>query len=118
MSADGRNGSETISQFVEVCDLDRLAEGKPLAVMAGGKPIAVVKQGPEVYAIEDVCSHAEVPLSEGEVGPGPHISCWLHGSEFDLRTGEPDAPPAFEPVAVYETQIEVRDGKQVVCVGI
>ena len=118
MSTDSRNGADTMSQYVEVCDLASLTEEKPLAVVAGGQPIAVVKQGTDVYAIHDVCSHAEVPLSEGEVGPGPHISCWLHGSEFDLRTGEPDAPPAFEPVVVYETQIEDRDGKQVVCVRI
>ena len=118
MSMDSRNGADTMSQFLEACSLDSLTEDKPLAVVVGGQPVAVVRQGTEVFAIHDVCSHAEVPLSEGEVGPGAHISCWLHGSEFDLRTGEPDVPPAFEPVLVYETRIEAKDGKQVVCVRI
>lgn len=107
-----------MSEFVEACELNALVADRPLALTVAGEPIALVKQGNEVYAIADVCSHAEVPLSEGEVGPGPHISCWLHGSEFDLRTGEPDAPPAFEPVRVFETKIETRDGKQLVSVRI
>jgi 3-phenylpropionate/trans-cinnamate dioxygenase ferredoxin subunit len=107
-----------VSEFIEVCELDSLVVDSPLAVMVGSEPIALVKQGNDVYAIADVCSHAEVPLSEGEVGPGPHISCWLHGSEFDLRTGEPDEPPAFEPVRVFETKIESKNGKQMVSVQI
>ena len=40
------------------------------------------------YAIADECSHAAIPLSEGDVGDG-EIECYLHGSRFDLRTGEP-----------------------------
>ena len=100
------------------CDLADLEPDSPLAVNLGGEPIAVVLQGDQVYAIRDVCSHAEVALSQGDVGPGPHISCWLHGSEFDLRTGGPDAPPAVEPVPVYETRVEARDGREVVLVAV
>ena len=64
--------------------------------------IAVVRVGDEVFAIEDVCSHAEVPLSEGEVD-GCTIECELHGSRFDLRSGKPTGPPATRPVPVFET---------------
>ena len=35
--------------------------------------------------------------------------CWLHGSRFDLRSGEPTTLPAFEPVAVYPVQIDGDD---------
>ncbi len=40
----------------------------------------------------DECSHAQIPLSEGDVGDG-EIECYLHGSRFDLRTGEPIGLP-------------------------
>ena len=66
--------------------------------------MAVVKVGDEVFAIEDVCSHAEVPLSEGEIS-GCTIECELHGSRFDLRTGKPTGPPATRPVPVFETSV-------------
>ena len=39
-------------------------------------------------------------LSEGDV-TGCEIECWLHGSSFDLRTGEPLSLPATVPVPVY-----------------
>jgi 3-phenylpropionate/trans-cinnamate dioxygenase ferredoxin subunit len=57
---------------------------------------------------EDVCSHAEVPLSEGEVYDHT-VECWLHGSCFDLRTGQPTGPPATVPVPVYPVKIEGDD---------
>nr|WP_279579325.1 non-heme iron oxygenase ferredoxin subunit [Fodinicola feengrottensis] len=55
-----------------------------------------------------MCSHAEVPLSEGDV-EGCTIECWLHGSQFDLRTGKPTGPPATEAVPTYETRISDGD---------
>ncbi|HEY1820237.1 MAG TPA: non-heme iron oxygenase ferredoxin subunit, partial [Trebonia sp.] len=54
------------------------------------------------------CSHAAVPLSEGEVD-GHTIECWLHGSCFDLRTGKPTSMPATVPVPVYPVKIEGDD---------
>ena len=48
------------------------------------------------------------PLSEGEVD-GYTIECWLHGSCFDLRTGQPTAMPATVPVPVYPVKIEGDD---------
>ncbi|MCM1012472.1 MULTISPECIES: non-heme iron oxygenase ferredoxin subunit [unclassified Brevibacterium] len=56
-----------------------------------------------VHAIDDLCTHGEVSLAEGDV-EGCAIECWLHGSQFDLNTGQPLSPPAFEPVAVYPCQ--------------
>ena len=63
--------------------------------------------GGELFALSDVCSHAEVPLSEGEVYDRT-VECWLHGSWFDLRTGAPTGPPATEPVPVYPVKVSER----------
>jgi 3-phenylpropionate/trans-cinnamate dioxygenase ferredoxin component len=98
-----------VTEFVRACALSDLAEDEPLAVDLGGEPVAIVRvSAGDVYAIRDVCSHAEVPLSEGEVD-GCTIECWLHGSRFDLRTGKPTGMPATEPVPVYPVQIEGDD---------
>lgn len=61
------------------------------------------------HAISDICSHGQVSLSDGEV-EGCLVECWLHGSQFDLRTGMPVSLPATRPVPVYEVTI---DGEQV-----
>ena len=69
---------------------------------------AIVRTGGEVFALRDVCSHAEVPLSEGEMNDHT-VECWLHGSCFDLRTGKPTGLPATEPVPIYPVKIEGDD---------
>ena len=94
-----------------------LRPNQPRRVVIDGVPVALVRVGDEVFAVGDVCSHAEVSLSEGEVS-GCQIECWLHGSRFDLRTGEPSGPPAFEPVPVYPVEIEGQGDEAIVLVAV
>jgi 3-phenylpropionate/trans-cinnamate dioxygenase ferredoxin subunit len=91
--------------FVKVCPLAELAENTPLAVEIDDTPVVVVRTADGVYAMNDLCSHAEVALSEGEVHNGT-LECWLHGSCFDLRTGKPTGPPASRAVPTYRVKIE------------
>jgi 3-phenylpropionate/trans-cinnamate dioxygenase ferredoxin subunit len=89
----------------DVARLGDLVPGTPLRVIVGGTAVAVVLASDTVYAVDDRCSHADVSLSEGDV-EGCFIECWLHGSQFDLRTGEPTCLPATEPIATFATLIE------------
>ena len=98
----------TAEGFTRVCSLSELEDGTPKLVHIDGTPISVVRTEGEVYAIYDICSHANVSLSEGEVDDC-QIECWLHGSRFDLRTGKPSGPPATRPVPVYPVTIEGDD---------
>jgi 3-phenylpropionate/trans-cinnamate dioxygenase ferredoxin subunit len=94
--------------FERVCAVSDVAAGSALRVELDDVDVAVVRDGDDWYAVEDVCSHATIPLSEGDV-EGCEIECWLHGSRFDLRTGKPSGPPATEPVAVYAVQVDGDD---------
>ena len=87
-----------------LCALAELTPDIPFRVELAELDVAVVLVGDEVFAIEDVCSHAEIPLTDGEVD-GCTIECVLHGSRFDLRTGKPTGPPATRPVPVYPTTV-------------
>ena len=94
--------------FVKVAPVDQVPKGTAVSVGVDGLDIAVVHADDDnFYAVYDQCSHAAVALSEGEID-GCTLECWLHGSRFDLRTGEPTGLPATEPVPVYP--VEVRDG--------
>ena len=74
--------------------------------MVDGVAVAVVRIDDDVYAISDVCSHANVSLSDGEVWcDEKELECPKHGSTFSLETGEPITLPATQPVAVYRAQV-------------
>lgn len=90
-------------------NLSELQGGKPLKVSVGSKDVCVVKVEDEIFAVADICSHAEASLSEGEVN-GEKIECWLHGAEFSLRTGAALNPPATESLEVFNVK---RDGETV-----
>ncbi|MFE6053730.1 non-heme iron oxygenase ferredoxin subunit [Kitasatospora sp. NPDC056446] len=94
--------------FLRACALSDLQEDVPKRVDLNGVPVSVVRTDEGVFAINDMCSHANVALSEGEV-EDCMIECWLHGSSFDLRTGKPSGLPATKPVAVYPVKIEGDD---------
>lgn len=81
-----------------------LIDRKPTRIEIDGQPICVAKIGNEVFAVSDNCTHADIPLSEGEI-VGYDIECWLHGSRFNLRTGVPDSPPAVKPLSTYPVNI-------------
>ena len=97
--------------FVKACAAADVPTDEALGVRLGDLEVAVARHGDEFFAIQDLCSHAAVQLSEGEVTASDTgastIECWLHGSRFDLRSGKPTGLPATEPVATFP--VEVRE---------
>ena len=99
--------------MTDLCAFDELGDGTARRFEVGSTGVAVVRIGDEVFAVGDRCTHADVSLSEGEVdSDGCTLECWKHGSQFDLRTGEPLSLPATRPVPVYEAK--VVDGRVVI----
>jgi 3-phenylpropionate/trans-cinnamate dioxygenase ferredoxin subunit len=85
--------------------LSELVQGQPVKVEKDGKTICVARVGDEVFAVDDTCSHSDASLSEGDVTDFK-IECWLHGAEFDLRTGEALTPPAVAPLHTYGVHVD------------
>jgi 3-phenylpropionate/trans-cinnamate dioxygenase ferredoxin subunit len=101
-----------VSTLVRVCSVNDVPPESAIPVEVPQNTsrveLAIVHSNGNFYAIYDECSHAQIPLSEGDVGDG-EIECYLHGSRFDLRTGEPIGLPATEPVPVYRCHVEGND---------
>jgi 3-phenylpropionate/trans-cinnamate dioxygenase ferredoxin subunit len=85
--------------------LSELQQGKPVKVEKNGKTICVARVGDEIFAVDDTCSHSDASLSEGDVTDFK-IECWMHGAEFDLRTGEALTPPAVAPLHTYGVHVD------------
>lgn len=75
-----------------------------LRVYAHGAWIVVVNLQNEYFAIADTCTHEEASLYKGVFKDGC-IRCPLHGSRFDVKTGQPLEEPAEEPVDVYPIKV-------------
>ena len=97
-----------LDQYTRACAVADVADGTAVRVVLDGVPVEVVRSDGDVYAIHDVCSHANVSLSEVEI-EDQTIECWLHGSRFDLVTGRPTGLPATQPVPVYPVKIDGDD---------
>ena len=91
--------------YQRVADLEKVGVGAALQVEVGGEPVCLVRTGElEVKAVHDTCSHQQWSLAEGWV-EGNAIECDLHGSAFDLDTGEPQSLPAVQPIPVYACSV-------------
>ena len=85
--------------------LDQLVAGKAVRIEKDGKSICVARVGDEVFAVDDTCTHSEASLSEGDISDFK-IECWLHGAEFDLRTGQALTLPATTAIETYPVTID------------
>ena len=81
--------------------------GKARVVDVGDKHIALCNVDGSIFAIDDVCTHDDGPLGEGEL-IDDRIECPRHGALFDVRTGKAVTPPAVYPVDTYP--VRVTDG--------
>ena len=94
--------------FVKVADVGELSPGDMKMVEVGEEQILVVNVEGNIYACDDICSHAYASLSEGDLS-GEEVECPLHGSAFNVTTGEVLTPPADEKVRTFEVRIEGQD---------
>lgn len=96
-----------VPDWVTVARVEDIPPGHAARLEIGGRAIAVFNVAGRFWALDDTCTHAEASLSEGELDVEEcTVECPLHGSTFDLRTGEPLSLPAVEPVAVHEVAVE------------
>ncbi len=98
-----------MDEWIRICEASAVPPGHAARVEVGDLPIAVFNVDGEFHVLDDTCSHAMASLSEGELHSSAcSVECPLHGSQFDLRTGEPVGLPAVEPVRVH--RVDLRQG--------
>ena len=90
-----------------VATLDELPEGSLLGVtLANGDPVCLANDAGTIYAVRNVCTHQDFPMSDGTLLPGCVIECAWHGAKFDVATGAVRAQPATEPLPVYRVRVD------------
>jgi len=90
--------------FVRVMAAAELPAGAKKAVDLAGKSVLICHSNERVYAVSNICSHAQERLECGRMSRG-WIACPMHGARFDLATGRALNPPAKLPIATYEVRV-------------
>ncbi|MBB32931.1 MAG: non-heme iron oxygenase ferredoxin subunit [Acidimicrobiaceae bacterium] len=100
-----RNSNETSTRKVQLLDIDDIPEGKAKRVEIEGLRIAVTRINEDIYAVGDMCTHANYALSDGPIDTEElTIECWKHGAQFCLKTGEAISLPATRPITAYQLE--------------
>ena len=97
--------SDTEFEFHAVAKTDELGDDEVIAVSVGRIDIGLYKIGGEVYALNDICTHAYAAMSDGYFEDG-QIECPLHGACFDVKSGKALTAPATDDLDKYPVKIE------------
>ena len=110
-----------MSDWLSVAKENEIQPGQAKLVDADDVYIAIYNIDGELFALEDTCSHDNVPilacgLPLNEIIDGDQIICPRHGARFEIKTGKALTPPAFEdvasfPIRVLDGMIQVRDDR-------
>ena len=94
-----------ITEYVTIANTGELNPGERLVVEYGQQWIIIFNIAGKYYAIEDVCTHDDGPLADGNL-IGCTIECPRHGATFDVATGKVLSAPALVDVKSYEVRIQ------------
>jgi nitrite reductase/ring-hydroxylating ferredoxin subunit len=92
------------SEFHAVLPANQLREGAMRACELGGREIVLCRTADGLYALDNICTHAEARMTEGRLRGG-RVVCPLHGAAFDVRDGRVLGGPAVQPLAVHAVRI-------------
>ena len=90
--------------WIDVAQLSELPVGKTLCVEQGGRELLLCHTREGIYAVDNLCTHAEARLCEGKL-KGQRILCPLHGAAFDVRDGSALTRPAVRPLGCHQVRL-------------
>ncbi|MEE8210670.1 MAG: non-heme iron oxygenase ferredoxin subunit [Acidiferrobacterales bacterium] len=91
--------------YIKVARTDDIQPGKMKRVEIAGCPVLVAQVNGDYYAVADTCTHEDASLSTGSL-KGELVKCPLHGSRFNVITGEVLEEPAEENLKTYALRID------------
>ena len=91
--------------WIDAGRASELAPGKMRRIDASGRRMLLANVGGKFYATDDTCTHEDASLSTGSL-QGACVKCPLHGSRFDVCTGEVLEDPAEENLKTYRVRME------------
>jgi 3-phenylpropionate/trans-cinnamate dioxygenase ferredoxin component len=89
----------------EAARLSAVPEGEARGFTVAGREIVLCNVEGEVYALQGMCTHEDLPLDGGEVEDGV-LTCEWHGAEFDACTGAVRGLPATQALRTFPARVD------------
>ncbi len=97
-----------MAEWIKVAHVNDVSPGRVKQVEAQGKQVVLANVNGEFHAIENLCTHDNGPLGEGEL-EGELIECPRHGARFNVKTGQAVVFPAVVPVRTFPVKVTGTD---------
>ncbi len=88
-----------------IADHGELHDKEMRAFERDGRRLLLVYTEGDYFVVDEMCSHEDYSLALGCI-KGRRIKCSLHGSYFDLASGEALDEPADAPIKTYAVKLE------------
>lgn len=92
-------------EYIDLAGTDELPAKGFIVRKHGELQVLIAKFKDEVFAVENLCSHAFARFDEGRLR-GFRLMCPLHGACFDIRSGEAMGQPAGRPIRSFAVRID------------
>lgn len=97
-----------MAEFTKVATTQDLPSGKMKEYRVNGKVIVVANADGDYFAFDGICTHEHCALAGGYLD-GYTLTCYCHGAQFDVSTGDVLSPPAPSPLGTYPVKLEGED---------
>jgi len=94
-----------MADFVEVANVTEIPDPGKQLLEVDDRLVVLFHVGGEFFCIDDVCTHDDGPLSDGDLQDHT-IACPRHGAKFDIRNGKALTMPATEATVIHETKVD------------
>jgi nitrite reductase/ring-hydroxylating ferredoxin subunit len=94
----------TTGKWLAVMERTAIGAGQIASATVGDKEIAIYNIDGELYATDNICTHAFGLLSEGFL-EGDVIECPIHAGRFEVKTGKGLGPPIICDIKTYPVRL-------------
>lgn len=94
-----------MSDWISLLPVADFPSGASRCFLVRETRVAVFRTPDAWFAMDDVCPHAQAPLSDGWIEDGCVVCPW-HGAKFGLQSGAAMSPPATSGVRVFRLRVE------------
>lgn len=97
-----------MANFVTIAKVNDVKPGTLKSFTMDGAHILLANWEGTFLATQDLCTHDNGTLGDGELIDG-QIECPRHGGRFDVKTGAVTALPPMFPIKTFAVKVEGED---------